>query len=361
MRYALERNLSFDFVVDLSGTHYPVKSNHFIRTTLASNLNAVYMDITPEPSRPEAHMFNQFVECDGALHRVARMPIVRGINMHIGSQWFAIPRHVAEWMVFNHLPLDYAQYAQYIIIADENFFASMFRNSPYCEEAVSRSLLFVLFDKWENERNSTLTRPKDSSKCLGIDPDHCGRSPTTLTMDFKYLLGTSRSLFARKFDPLDAESLALLDYLDYMRGTHVNMSDMSSESHEEDARRISIWDSNEGGAGQVVMIKLRTEGDVHSSVGNKQGGTMNVTNSGSVSGSDLDHFNRSTSSAEGSIPSSALCMEYAPRANGLVGMTLCDAANSNQWFSIGKRVTIHLAGDISYFVQVAVRRVTRSS
>ena len=80
-------------------------------------------------------------------------------------------------------------------------------NSPYCGDLIRRNSLFLLFDKWENERNELHTR--DRRKCLSPDPDQCGRSPSTLTMQFKRLLEASRASFARKFDPTNAESMAL--------------------------------------------------------------------------------------------------------------------------------------------------------
>ena len=93
------------------------------------------------------------------------------------------------------------------MVADENFFATLIMNSPYCGDLIPRNSLFLLFDKWENERNAVGTR--DRRKCLSPDPDQCGRSPSMLTMQFKRLLEASRASFARKFDPSNAESMAL--------------------------------------------------------------------------------------------------------------------------------------------------------
>lgn len=72
------------------------------------------------------------------------------------------------------LPYDYTFYVQHIIVADENYFTTLFKNSPYCQDHVAKNLLFVLFDKWENERHNT-TETRDARKCLNPDPDTCGR------------------------------------------------------------------------------------------------------------------------------------------------------------------------------------------
>lgn len=44
MKYAyFELQLSFDYMVDISGTHYPIKSNLYIRQQFAADLNAIYI------------------------------------------------------------------------------------------------------------------------------------------------------------------------------------------------------------------------------------------------------------------------------------------------------------------------------
>lgn len=151
------------------------------------------------------------------------------MNMHVGSQWFAIPRHVVEWFLIDPLAYHYQSYAQYVVIADENYFSTLISNSPYCSDIVRKNNLFLLFDKWENEIDNSTKR--DNSKCLSRDPNHCGRSPFNLTMKFESLLKLSQALFARKFDPLSTESMKLVDAIDSWRmsSTRVPPSTISSE------------------------------------------------------------------------------------------------------------------------------------
>ena len=217
MHHALLLERHFDYMIDLSGTHYPLKSNRAIREALAERPGAVYMDVGSEPTRPPVEMWHHYVECDDAIHRIGRLPLVRGMNMHIGSQWFAVPKHVVEWFVFDPLPYDYTFYATHVIVADENYFQTLFKNSPYCEDLIEKNFLFVLFDKWENERAEETVQERDRRKCLSPDPDHCGRSPTTLNLSFQKLLSISKALFARKFDPSNPDSMALVDLIDTWR------------------------------------------------------------------------------------------------------------------------------------------------
>jgi len=52
MRLGWQTQRHFDYLVLLSGTSYPIKSNQIIRETLAKKPNAVYMDVTEDPARP---------------------------------------------------------------------------------------------------------------------------------------------------------------------------------------------------------------------------------------------------------------------------------------------------------------------
>lgn len=107
-------------------------------------------------------------------------------------------------------------YAKRVVVADETYFATMVRNSPYCDDTVDTNNVFLLFDRWENEKNSDITR-RDTRKCLHPNPDHCGRSPMTLTSEFKRFITMSRQLFARKFDPSDPGSMDLVSFLESIR------------------------------------------------------------------------------------------------------------------------------------------------
>lgn len=61
MRIGWYSGRHFDYMILLSGTSYPIQSNDRIRETLAKTPNAVYMDITPEPSRPAPDVSVQVV------------------------------------------------------------------------------------------------------------------------------------------------------------------------------------------------------------------------------------------------------------------------------------------------------------
>ena len=218
MHYALLYGGDFDYLIDISGTSYPIKSNKVIAETLAKKKNAIYMSVSPFPARPTSpEMWNHYIECDDRVHRIGRLPLPRGIDLFQGSQWFVIPRHAVFWIMTDQFPRDFIQYARRVVVSDETYFGTVLRNSPYCEDiADQKNHVFVLFDRWENEKNQDITT-RDKRKCLHPNPDHCGRSPMTLTNEFKRYVSMTKQLFARKFDPLNEDSMRLLDFVEKIR------------------------------------------------------------------------------------------------------------------------------------------------
>ena len=377
-RYAWDLGLPFHYMMDISGTTYPLKSNRFIRKSLAENPNAVFSETHATPVRPEGPMWNQFVECDGLLHRIGRIPLPRGINMHVSSQWFAVPRHYVYWLLHSALPREYNHYAQYIIIADENYFATMLHNSPYCEAEIKRTLVFLLFDKWEHERNITETgKPRDNRKCLGVGEQNCGRSPTTLTMDYKNLIGSSRMLFARKFDPDNPKSMELLQYIDDMRGTYGNVS----------AEVTERWDTNKDDVSAVsAMIRV---GDASDSI--SRSGSAASSNSSSSNAIPITSTLLSTATATELPPSTAAaesrdapvvaptdpaessaaprppreCLIFSVDSPHYIKRAPCDPGNVHQWFTIGT-VSLYpryssICSSISYATVIVILMLGRCS
>lgn len=300
MRYAWDLGVSFDYMIDISGSTYPLVSNQEIRTVLAKQPGYTYMDVHERPSRPNADMWHQYVECDEGLHRISRLATLRGMNMHVGSQWFALPWHVVHWFLHNRLPLDYINYAKRVVVADEHYFATLFKNSPYCDELVNKNLLYVVFDKWENEKQSERSM-RNSKKCLHPDPDHCGRSPTTLTPEYRRLLQTSQHLFARKFDPMNPASLEMLAIIDRWR---------AAPEHRME------------GAAQTFMIRQFTETVVGDAAADPAMGHSALKPSAVFKSANIKED---------------LCMSMDGSNRGKpVKLAPCNANDANQWFTMSR-------------------------
>ena len=184
----------------------------------------------------------------------------------------------------------------HIVIADENYFSTLFMNSPYCEDLVRKNFMFLLFDKWENEKNSNSTH-RDTRKCLSPDVDSCGRSPTTLTLEYMNLLRISKALFARKFDPEIPESMALVDLIDDWR------------SREESLDKTVV----SGDEGNMFMIKWN--------------------NSATIS----------------SHNSADLCWEMAEDDSGIL-LQQCNPMISRQWLTLGDVLIVNYVNNTHYFI-----------
>jgi Core-2/I-Branching enzyme len=257
--------------------------------------------------------------------------------MHVGSQWFSLPRHAVMWLLENPLPKQYESYAQHVVVADENYFSTLISNSPYCGDIIRTKNIFLLFDKWENELNGENTHTRDLRKCLSPDPEHCGRSPSTLTVQFKQLLEISHALFARKFNPLNAGSLELLDAIDIWRN-------------------ISMLDTSTGLArdkGKDVMIRftgLRPERLPLTPPSSNPSTNMNSnSSSGCVSGTnhtdttldaieiDLD-ISGDTRVLTFELPDVMENYDFCWTMGGVgqpLNLAVCDAALASQWFTVG--------------------------
>ena len=212
--------LPFHRIVHMASTTYPLKSNAEIRRRLASYpLDANFVDVVFKPLQPDPENWSYFVECDDALHRIYRLTPLDdmnwGIDMYTSSQWFVISREFAAYVAEARpgtLVHDLLEYMEHVVVADETFFGTALRHSEFCDRHHNDNFLHVQFDRWENELNDGTRDPR---KCVMRDPNHCGRSPTTMTMDYLPVLEMAGDLFARKFD--DKVDRTIKDVIDATR------------------------------------------------------------------------------------------------------------------------------------------------
>lgn len=221
LRYAFaidERSrlpLEFHKFVHIASTSYPLASNTEILHELSKYpLDANLLYIILKPLRPSFGAWHYFVECDDALHRIYRLhPLqneTNGVELYTSSQWFIISREFAQYLAeakpgtFVH---QYLRYVEHVVVADETFFGTVLRHTSYCTKHHNRNLLHLQFDRWESDLPAD---QRDARKCMMPDPNHCGRSPTTMTTDYADILELSDDLFARKVRQLFANSILSL-------------------------------------------------------------------------------------------------------------------------------------------------------
>jgi Core-2/I-Branching enzyme len=220
LRHADRLVPNFTHFVHIASTAYPIASNRRIRNTIADYpVDANLMHVILKPARPHHAIWNYYVECDDRLHRIHRLPPLtretHGADFYTSSQWFIISRDFARYLA-NPEPGDFlSQYLDYIrhaVVADENFFGTVLLNSRFCNTLHNWHFLHLTFDQWENEREVAL---RDERKCVMPDPNHCGRSPTTISLDYLDILELSGDLYARKF--MDDVDVKVKDVIDTLR------------------------------------------------------------------------------------------------------------------------------------------------
>ncbi|KAJ1445241.1 core-2/I-branching enzyme-domain-containing protein [Pelagophyceae sp. CCMP2097] len=216
----------FDYVATVSGYTYPLVANHVIRETLASfPADTEFLEVRPQPNVPQPRAWHQFVECDNKMRRIWRLQPPAGVSMFMGSQWMVVTKQFAEYVTHRRTPATahhfdraaggsfaarYEEYATGVMVADENYFVTVLKNSPFCNRHENTNFLHVQFDRWEHDKAVA-----NNNKCLQPNPQHCGRSPTTLTLDYLPVLDLGGAMFARKFDA--RHDAAILDAIDERR------------------------------------------------------------------------------------------------------------------------------------------------
>lgn len=195
--------LQFHKLVHLSSSTYPLASNPEIRHKLASYpLDANFLQIILQPVKPNFYVWHYFVECDDALHRIYQLSPLsnasHGADLFTSSQWFILSREFAWYLAEsapNSFVSQYLRYIEHVVVADETFFGTVLRNTEFCHHHHNTNFLHLQFDRWESELPATARDPR---KCPMPDPDHCGRSPTIMTLDYVDILELSEDMFARK-------------------------------------------------------------------------------------------------------------------------------------------------------------------
>ena len=203
LKHAFHHSIQFHRFVHVSASTYPIASNPEIRHRLAMYpLDANFFHVILQPSRTPNHGWHYFVECDDLLHRIFQLQPLRretnGIDVFTSSQWFILSQEFAQYLAEaenGSLVDHFARYAEHVVVADETFFGTVLRNTRFCSKHHNSNFLHLQFDRWESDLPVEL---RDQRKCPMPDSNHCGRSPTTMTIDYADILELSSELFARK-------------------------------------------------------------------------------------------------------------------------------------------------------------------
>ncbi|XP_025163648.1 xylosyltransferase oxt isoform X3 [Harpegnathos saltator] len=190
----------WDFLVNLSESDFPVKSNNQLIEFLSWNKG---MNFVKSHGREVQRFITKqgldktFVECEARMWRVGDRKLPDGIQVDGGSDWIALSRDFVEYVANPNPDLLVASLLKlfkYTLLPAESFFHTVLRNSRFCSTYI------------DNNLHVTNWKRKLGCKCqYKAVVDWCGCSPNDFKLeDFNRIRNTAdRNLFfARKFEPI---------------------------------------------------------------------------------------------------------------------------------------------------------------
>jgi hypothetical protein len=121
----------------------------------------------------------------------------------------------------------------------------------------------VQFDQWEHDKVTHKLGKRNKDKCLMPNADHCGRSPTIITMESLPVLELSEMLWARKFDPnVDERILDALDIIrkeGHLSGSHLKR--VRAKMQLEDGEMCLVINSQHGSPVSLQPCSFTSHGN----------------------------------------------------------------------------------------------------
>lgn len=207
MQELLESDWSWDFVINLSESDYPVKTVNQLVEFLSANKDKNFV----KSHGREVQRFIQkqgldktFVECDAHMWRQGDRKLPWGIQIDGGSDWVALSRPFVEYVASkesDELVTGLIKVFQYTLLPAESFFHTALRNSKFCNSYV------------DNNLHVTNWKRKLGCKCQYKHVvDWCGCSPNDFRPDdWLRIQGTETKqlYFARKFESIINQAVIL--------------------------------------------------------------------------------------------------------------------------------------------------------
>nr|CAD7427661.1 unnamed protein product [Timema monikensis] len=193
---------SWDFIINLSESDFPIKTNNQLGEFLTANKGRNFV----KSHGREVQRFVQkqgldktFVECDAHMWRTGDRRLPWGVQMDGGSDWVALSRPFVTYLAGVNGTRDLLLQGlitvfRYTLLPAESFFHTLLRNSQFCTTYV------------DNNLHVTNWKRRLGCRCQYKHVvDWCGCSPNDFKMeDWPRLQGTEgrQLFFARKFEPI---------------------------------------------------------------------------------------------------------------------------------------------------------------
>ncbi|KAK0163016.1 hypothetical protein PV327_006732 [Microctonus hyperodae] len=196
----LQYSKHWDFLVNLSESDFPIKSNAQLIDFLTWNKGLNFVKSHGREVQrfiTKQGLDKTFVECEARMWRLGDRKLPKGIQIDGGSDWVALSRDFVEYLSSpesNELVTGLLKIFQYTLLPAESFFHTVLRNSKFCNTYV------------DNNLHVTNWKRKLGCKCqYKAVVDWCGCSPNDFKLeDLSRIRNTAeRNLFfARKFEPV---------------------------------------------------------------------------------------------------------------------------------------------------------------
>jgi len=189
----------WDFVLNLSESDYPVKTQAELVTFLSNNRGNNFVKghgREQEKFIKKQGLDKTFYECDTHMWRLGPRTLPLGVQIDGGSDWICLNKKFATYVIQSkdELVVGLKKVFSHTLLPAESFFHTVLRNSEFCMTYI------------DNNLHLTNWKRKLGCKCqYKAIVDWCGCSPNDfLPEDWTKLEATrARQLFfARKFEPI---------------------------------------------------------------------------------------------------------------------------------------------------------------
>ncbi|EFA12734.1 xylosyltransferase oxt [Tribolium castaneum] len=206
MSELLDTPWTWDFVLNLSESDYPVKQISALERFLGANRDRNFVKSHGRDTQrflQKQGLDKTFVECDRRMWRVADRRLPEGIQMDGGSDWIALSREFVSYVAKSGDDLvgGLRQVFRHTLLPAESFFHTVLRNSRFCDSYV------------DNNLHVTNWKRKLGCKCQYKHVvDWCGCSPNDFRPDDWARIQSTQPrqlFFARKFEPIINQAVLL--------------------------------------------------------------------------------------------------------------------------------------------------------
>lgn len=135
MEYLLNVAGEWDYLINLSGEDYPLKSQNIIRQFLTANNGRNYLFYYDQRFyRPDTlrRIQNHFTEL---THKVSSLiykrDFMEGVTPYIGSKWFILTRETCAFLTNNKRVIDFEDYYLHTFSPAESFFQTVLMNTVF--------------------------------------------------------------------------------------------------------------------------------------------------------------------------------------------------------------------------------------